>query len=126
MPGDLSEHFNESEFLCPCCGAGHGLIDPQLIQVLEEIHETLPPGVPMAVTSGYRCAAHNAAVGGESDSEHLVGQAADIAAGDNLKREIVKAALDLDVQRIGVMYAAIHIGVSQTLPQSVIWGYKDR
>jgi uncharacterized protein YcbK (DUF882 family) len=35
--------------------------------------------VPFHITSGYRCAAHNIAKGGASDSMHLVGLAADIS-----------------------------------------------
>ena len=38
-------------------------------------------GSPIAVNSGYRCPALNAAVGGVSTSQHLRGEAADISAG---------------------------------------------
>lgn len=38
-------------------------------------------GQPIIVTSGYRCARLNAAVGGVANSQHLLGQAADIKAG---------------------------------------------
>lgn len=37
-------------------------------------------GVPLTVTSGFRTAAHNAAVGGAADSDHLTGLAADFEA----------------------------------------------
>lgn len=35
-------------------------------------------GKPITINSGYRTAAHNASVGGKSDSQHLLGKAADI------------------------------------------------
>ena len=35
-------------------------------------------GRPIAVNSGYRCAIHNAAVGGVRNSQHMKGEAADI------------------------------------------------
>ena len=34
-------------------------------------------GKPVHITSGYRTAAHNAAVGGSKSSQHLLGRAAD-------------------------------------------------
>lgn len=45
--------------------------------VLEPLRELW--GVPIAISNGYRSAAVNAAVGGEEDSQHRKGQAADIA-----------------------------------------------
>lgn len=38
-------------------------------------------GGPITVTSGYRCAALNNAVGGVANSQHLLGEAADITVG---------------------------------------------
>ena len=38
-------------------------------------------GGPLVVVSGYRCCQHNSAVGGIRFSQHLFGQAADIARG---------------------------------------------
>lgn len=37
-------------------------------------------GVPLRITSGFRTAAHNAIVGGASDSDHVTGLAADFEA----------------------------------------------
>lgn len=51
----------------------------QVLDPLREMH-----GKPVRVTSGYRCAALNKAVGGAANSFHLVGCAADI---DNGSRE---------------------------------------
>lgn len=55
-------------------------------------------GKPLAVNSGYRCPALNAAVGGVSTSQHVKGEAADIAAGDPVKlaRLAVKLGLPFD------------------------------
>ena len=47
-------------------------------QGLERIRGVL--GVPMIISSGYRCPALNAAVGGAHDSQHVLGQAADFTA----------------------------------------------
>lgn len=55
-------------------------------------------GKPLEVNSGYRCKALNAAVGGVPTSQHVKGEAADIAAGDPVKlaRLAVKLGLPFD------------------------------
>jgi uncharacterized protein YcbK (DUF882 family) len=55
-------------------------------------------GKPLKVNSGYRCKALNAAVGGVPTSQHVKGEAADIAAGDPVKlaRLAVKLRLPFD------------------------------
>lgn len=70
----LSAYFQSSEFRCPCCGRVK--VAEKLIQGLQKLRDRL--GVPIHVTSGYRCKEHNAAVGGSTNSLHLTGQAADI------------------------------------------------
>ena len=50
-------------------------------------HEVLDParralGFPIHVNSGFRCLIHNAAVGGAKNSQHTLGQAADIRCDD--------------------------------------------
>lgn len=55
-------------------------------------------GNPLKVNSGYRCKALNAAVGGVPTSQHVKGEAADIATGDPVKlaRLAVKLGLPFD------------------------------
>lgn len=55
-------------------------------------------GKPLKVNSGYRCKALNAAVGGVPTSQHVKGEAADIAADDpaKLARLAVKQGLPFD------------------------------
>ena len=47
-----------------------------VVMMLQAIREHF--GKPITITSGYRTAAHNAAVGGAKSSQHLLGRAADI------------------------------------------------
>lgn len=49
-------------------------------------------GKPIYVNSGYRCAKHNAAVGGVPKSQHMLGQAADIS----VKSEKLKVKSELE------------------------------
>jgi uncharacterized protein YcbK (DUF882 family) len=73
--GDLSAHFSRAEFACRHCQAQ--VVPPRdLIHVLEHIRAIT--GEPLPIVSGYRCPAHNAAVGGKPRSQHLLGTAADI------------------------------------------------
>ena len=73
-------HFAEAEFCC-ACGAcpesTHPPMDQDLVDRLDDIRHVL--GTRIRVTSGYRCPAHNAAIGGDPNSAHLTGQAVDIA-----------------------------------------------
>jgi len=72
--GDLSAHFSRQELQCRCCGQLK--IDPRLLDGLEALRALA--GRPVLVHAGYRCARHNAQVGGVPRSEHTLGMAADI------------------------------------------------
>ena len=69
----LSPSFKVREFGCK--GSDVILIDEELVVLLQCIREHF--GKPVHITSGYRTAAHNAAVGGSKSSQHLLGRAAD-------------------------------------------------
>lgn len=72
--GDLSEHFSREELQCRCCGQLK--MDSRLLEGLEALRAL--SGAPIVVHAGYRCARHNAEVGGVPRSEHTLGLAADI------------------------------------------------
>lgn len=67
--GDLSPHFNRSEFACRC-GCGLSRPSPELIAALEKLRAAV--GRPIIVRSGSRCWNHNKTVGGAAHSKHLV------------------------------------------------------
>lgn len=55
----------------------------QIINLCALVHHVLQPlrdhyGQPVKISSGYRCQALNKAVGGVSNSQHMMGQASDI------------------------------------------------
>jgi uncharacterized protein YcbK (DUF882 family) len=70
----LSEFFSLDEFESP--DTGQVMLDGQLFAVLDHLRRALAS--PVVITSGYRTAAHNRAVGGVADSLHLIGAAADL------------------------------------------------
>ena len=84
----LTKHFTLAELTNSSTAQRLGLSNaapPEIVprltrtaEMLERIRETL--GVPVTVTSGYRAAAVNRAVGGVTSSDHMQGHAADIVA----------------------------------------------
>jgi uncharacterized protein YcbK (DUF882 family) len=72
----LSEHFQDKEFCCHCCGELK-VIDPKLLAGLEKLRAMI--NRPIHINSGYRCEKHNQRIGGASKSYHLKGMAADIS-----------------------------------------------
>ena len=79
---DDIKYFTRKEFRCPCGRCGGFPVEPQesMVRAVDEIRHRL--GIPISIVdgggSGVRCAAHNAEVGGVSNSQHLFGLAADL------------------------------------------------
>jgi len=71
----ISLHFYLNEFECPCCK--RVMIDEALLSKLEALRVLW--GMPLVLTSGYRCEKYNKEVGGVPNSLHLQGRAVDVA-----------------------------------------------
>lgn len=67
-------YFGKDEFACRC-GCGSSEMEEKLIKAADKVRGHF--GNPMTVSSGRRCATHNARVGGVSNSRHLSGKAMD-------------------------------------------------
>lgn len=114
------KHFKIEEFTCPCCGEHK--MDEEFLQVLDDIRDVA--NTPFIVTSGYRCEAHNGAVGGSPKSSHLKGVAVDISAETSWERyAIVHAAISNGISRIGISDDFIHLDDDKK-PQELLWVYQ--
>lgn len=91
-------------------------LDPAFVDTLTKISNKLPftlwitEAVPAAQGSHVK------------ESEHFEGLGVDVRVEGGYQRlMIVKTALEQGVNRIGAYDRHVHIGVSKTLPQPVLW-----
>lgn len=94
------KYFTREEFRCQCggkyCNGYPAEPQEKLIRIAERMREDF--GVPVTVSSGLRCAKHNAEVGGVSNSRHLTGKAMDFCVKGKTATQILawtKAQSDL-------------------------------
>jgi len=122
----LSDHFDTSEFACHCgCGYGSLIddVDPQLIEILEDIREQI--GRSVVISSGCRCLQHNSNVGGVISSAHTRGRAADILVHGGADRyAVLVAAVFADAAGIGIAKSFVHIDVDDAnRHRPAAWSY---
>lgn len=123
----LSEHFSLNEFIISESAKRAGIdnmppaehienLKKLCINVLEPIRAHF--GVPIHISSGYRCKALNRLIGGASNSQHTLGQAADldlegIAGVDNKKLFMfIKDNLNFDQVINEFDYSWVHVSFS--------------
>lgn len=90
-------------------------LQPSLVQVLD-ISRGIA-GTPFIITSGFRTPTQNTSVGGEPNSSHLRGLAADIACIDNIKRTmIIKGLLNCGTPVfLEIAQSHIHVDVDNSV-----------
>jgi len=118
--GDLSLNFTFEEMSCPCCGKI--AIDPKFLEKLELARELA--GISFPINSGFRCPAHNKAVG-SSSGNHVSGRAVDIKCTmGHERRLILNGLVGAEFNRIGIGKTYIHADTMDELgsPKSY-WVY---
>lgn len=111
---NVSKNFKRSEFVCKC-GCGKYNADPKLIKSLQKLRDTI--GTPIVINSACRCEAHNKAVGGVPNSQHVQGKAADIRVSGLTPKELAKFAEeipDFNKGGIGTYNSFVHVDVRGT------------
>ncbi len=122
--GDLSKNFSKSEFACHCgCGFGlkDGDVDPRLIENLEAVREM--GGEVLVINSGCRCYEQNRKEGGESNSSHVRGLAADIKITNSSQRYRLLTLSFMKFKRVGIAKEFIHVDVDTLKAGDVCWLY---
>ena len=95
----LSKNFHLSEFTCKCGRCRNQLVDLGMLARLQKLRDVL--GVPLYITSAYRCPTHNRNVGGVSNSRHTKGDAVDISIGNINWGTLVEEAKNVGFTGIG-------------------------
>lgn len=118
-------YFKPEEFWAKVQEAGYdGKADahPELVRKLDIMRGIV--NRPIIINSGLRGPVANANAGGVPNSEHMRGEGADIRATESRERfYLVDAAIKAGFRRIGIGRTFVHVGVSTTLAQDVIWTY---
>lgn len=110
--GNLSEHFDLSEFKCPC-GCGGGNPSKLLIERLEKFFPLLD-AKSIIITNAYRCPNYSVKAGGYRNDAHTCNIAADIiinkkSGGTYSAEDIAEAAERIGFGGIGLMNGACHV-----------------
>lgn len=125
----MARYFKSEEFACHC-GCGFDKMKPSFVDKLDYARERAR--IPFIVTSGARCAAHNASedVGGKPNSEHLANQdgyseGVDISTPDSSTRwKVITSSIAAGIRRIGIGDNFVHLGDGLShKDHPVIWVY---
>lgn len=110
---DEIKYFKKHEFACKCgkyCDGYPAEIDMNMVKIADEIRSRI--GKPININSGLRCKTHNSNVGGVSNSQHLLGNAADLGCPSGFTpTQMASIAEDVmgDTGGIGIYSWGIHI-----------------
>ncbi len=111
--------YSRDNFKCSC-GCEVNNINPKVVGICNDIFEETDRY--FNINSGFRCLYHNRSIGSKDTSSHVKGLACDLATTDSHSRFLlVKALIDLDIQRIGYYKTFIHFDIDKDKTQDIIW-----
>lgn len=95
---------------------------PQLLAMLDDMRYRA--GIPIVLSSGYRCVSYNKKILGVPGSSHCKGLAMDICCSDSEHCYIyLRAALAAGFTRIGIGKGFMHLDIDPDKVQNRIWYY---
>ncbi len=126
---NLSPHFTLQELTHSNTGKARGIANVPngaelrrlyaLADGLEKIRAAM--GAPLQINSAFRNRATNSAVGGASQSRHIMGDAADIAIGTFDRKKLLQAAINAGFRGIGLGKTFLHVDLR---PTKTVWPYQ--
>lgn len=118
----MSKYFSPAEFrrCTPSCTISD--MDPAFLGLLDQVRERA--GIPLVLSCAFRSREYDLSKGRSGNSAHTRGKAVDIVANQSATRyRIVRAAMQLGINRIGIGKNFVHLDDDRSLPQGVIWHY---
>lgn len=109
--GNRSRNFNDWEFRCTC-GKCDGTVTDELVDKLQQTRDYF--GLPITISSGFRCEDKNIEVGGAPRSYHMQGLACDIDVSDYTSQELymlLQAIFAVGYTGIGIGKNWIHLDI---------------
>ena len=114
----MFKHFSKDEFACS--HTGNNEIQDKFIEMLDILRENC--GFPFVITSGYRSPKHSIEAKKAKPGTHAQGIAADIKTASGQQRhKIIKAAMIMGFNGIGVAKSFVHVDTRKSSP--VVWSY---
>lgn len=96
---------------------------PELVSILDKMRGEC--GFAFIINSGFRTIKENSKLkDAVQDSAHTLGLAVDLKCLTSDKRfKLVNVAINNGIKRIGIGDTFVHLDISKTLPQNVMWNY---
>tara|TARA_R110000803_G_scaffold98815_1_gene166899 strand:- start:126 stop:488 length:363 start_codon:yes stop_codon:yes gene_type:complete len=120
----MSKYFEDREIECKC-GCGEADMDSVFMERLDMLRYRY--NRPIILNSAFRCLEHNVVVGGVADSPHTKGIAVDIRCTTQEAYWLMKYAIELRFQGIGVAQRGakrfIHLDDSDKEIRPNMWSY---
>jgi uncharacterized protein YcbK (DUF882 family) len=104
----LTKNFKLSEFACND-GSSEIILDMDLVIKLQKLRDNI--GKPIFINSGYRNKEYNKKVGGVTNSQHLLGKAADIRVDGINVDELSRHAKIVGFNGIGIYKDFLHVDI---------------
>jgi len=113
----LTNNFNLEEFECKCGCKMPEFVKKNIIELADNLQVLRDFVGRLDLTNAYRCKEHNSDVGGSTNSQHLVGKAADIKSESIKPKEMAQIVDDLmksetfELGGIGIYNTFTHVDI---------------